>query len=118
MADAPSTPGGGRPGWTPPLGTNQRIRNRAIWAVAFFMSSVLPAIVGMGIPDLKGEGVTVAMPIAFALWFFGALFALAAALPTLRYWEGLPLQTRLLGALPLLTVSLFLSAAIIAATFS
>ena len=24
---------GARPGWTPPLGTNQRIRNRAIWAV-------------------------------------------------------------------------------------
>ena len=117
MADAPSPARGGRPAWTPPLGTNQRIRNRAIWAVAFLMSSVLPAIVGMGIPDIRGDGVTVAMPIAFALWFFGALFALAAALPTLRYWEGLPVQTRLLGALPLLTVSLFLSAAIIAATF-
>ena len=112
MADAQ-----GRPGWTPPLGTNERIRNRAIWAVAFFMASVLPAIVGMGIPDIKGEGVTVAMPIAFALWFFGTLFAIAAGLRTLRYWEALPTQIRLLGALPLLTVSFFLSAAILAETF-
>jgi hypothetical protein len=115
MTDAPPAQAGGRPGWTPPLGTNQRIRNRAIWAVAFFTASVLPAIVGMGISDLKGDGVTVAMPIAFALWVVGALMALAAALPTLRYWEGLPAQTRLLGALPLLTVSLFLSAALIGA---
>ena len=106
---------GARPGWTPPLGTNQRIRNRAIWAVVFFTASVLPAIVGMGIFDLKGEGMTVAMPIAFGLWVIGALAGLAAALPTLRYWEGLPLQTRLLGALPLLTVSSFLTAALIGA---
>ena len=41
-------PDGARPGWTPPLGTNERIRNRAIWAVAFFAASVLPAIVGIG----------------------------------------------------------------------
>jgi hypothetical protein len=115
MAEASSASGGGRPGWTPPLGTNERIRNRAIWAVAFFTASVLPAIVGMGIADLRGEGVTVAMPIAFALWAIGALLALAAALPTLRYWEGLPLQTRLLGALPLLTVSFFITAALIGA---
>lgn len=117
MAEAPSAQEEGRPGWTPPLGTSERIRNRAIWAVAFFAASVLPAIVGMGIPDLKGEGVVVAMPIALGLWAFGTLFALAAGLRTLRYWEGLPTQTRLLGSLPLLTVSFFLSAAIIAATF-
>jgi hypothetical protein len=110
MADA-------RPGWSPPLGTSERIRNRAIWAVAFFAASILPAIVGMGIADIQGEGVAVAMPIAFGLWAIGALFALAAAFPTLRYWEGLPIQIRLLGALPLLTVSLFLSAALIGALF-
>jgi hypothetical protein len=107
----------GRPGWTPPFGTNERIRNRAIWAVAFFAASILPAIVGMGIPDLKGDGVAAAMPIALALWAVGALLAMAAALPTLRYWEGLPTQTRLLGALPLLTVSFFLTAALIGALF-
>ena len=106
MADA-------RPGPTPPFGTSERIRNRAIWAVAFFAASVLPAIVGMGIGDLQGEGITVAMPIAFGLWVIGALFALLAALPTLRHWDGLPTQTRLLGALPLVTVSLFVTAALI-----
>jgi hypothetical protein len=41
--------------------------------------------------------------------------ALWAAFPTLRYWDGLPAQTRWLGALPLLTVSLFFTAALIAA---
>jgi hypothetical protein len=108
---------GARPDWTPPLGTNQRIRNRAIWAVAFFAASVLPAIVGMGMADMPGEGAVVAMPIAFALWAIGALISLFAAFPTLRYWEGLPTQTRLLGALPLLTVSFFLTAALIGALF-
>lgn len=102
-----------RPGPAPPLGTSQRIRNRAIWAVAFFMASVLPAIVGMGVTDLRGDGVTIALPVAFGLWAIGALIALAAALPTLRYWDGLALQTRLLGALPMLTVSFCLTAALI-----
>jgi hypothetical protein len=109
---------GARPGWTPPLGTNERIRNRAIWAVAFFAASVLPATVGMGIADIEGEGAVIAMPIAFGLWAFGALIAVAAALPTLRYWESLPSQTRLLGALPLLTVSFFLTAALIGSLFA
>lgn len=98
---------------TPPLGTSRRIRNRGIWAVAFFAASVLPAIVGMGVGDLQGDGITVALPIAFAMWAIGALASIAAALPTLRYWDGLPTQTRLLGALPLLTVSFFLSAALV-----
>ena len=106
---------GARPDWTPPLGTNERIRNRAIWAVAFFAASVLPAIVGMGGIAVQNEGVVIAMPIAFGLWAIGALIALFAAFPTLRYWEGLPIQTRLLGALPLLTVSFFLTAALIGA---
>jgi hypothetical protein len=106
MADA-------RPGWTPPPGTSERVRNRAICAVAFFAASIPPAIVGIGVADLRGEGVPVAMPIAFGLWVIGAMFALAAAFPTLRYWEGLPTQTRLLGALPLLTVSFFLTAVLI-----
>ena len=47
-----------------------------------------------------------------------ASFALAAAVPTLRYWDHLPTMIRWLGALPLLCVSLFLSAAILATTFT
>ncbi|HEY2875210.1 MAG TPA: hypothetical protein VGJ56_25005 [Reyranella sp.] len=104
---------GARPDWTPPLGTNARIRNRAIWAVAFFAASVLPAIVGIGMIDIEGDGGAVAMPIAFALWAVGALFALFTGFTTLRYWEGLSTQTKLLGALPLLTVSFFLTTALI-----
>ena len=83
--------------------------------MAFFAASVMPAIVGIGMIDIEGEGGAVAMPIAFALWAVGALFAVFTAFTTLRYWEGLPTQTRLLGALPLLTVSFFLTAALITA---
>lgn len=103
-----------RPGWTPPPGTGGRIRNRAIWAVALYAASVPPALIGTGLAVGNSEQANVALPLAFGFWAIGLLFALAAALPTLRYWEGLPGHTRWLGALPLLSVSLFLSAALLA----
>jgi hypothetical protein len=117
VADAPGD-GGARPGSTPPFGTSQRIRNRAIWAVALFAASVPPAVIGLGIAAATPEQTNVAMPLAFLFWVLGVLMALWAAFPTLRYWEGLSAQTRWMGALPMLSVSLFLSAALIAATFS
>ena len=107
---------GARP-TTPPFGTSRRIRNRAIWAVALFASSVPPAFVGLGIAQTTADQVNVAMPLAFAFWAFGVLFALWAAVPTLRYWEGLAVQTRWLGALPLLSISLFVSVALIGVLF-
>ena len=110
MSEAP-----GRPGWEPPFGTQQRIRVRAIWAVALFAAAVPPAIVGLGIIATGSDEANIAMPMAFGFWVIGLLMALWAAFPTLRYWEGLPTQTRWLGALPLLTVSLFFTAALIAA---
>jgi len=96
-----------------PIGTSRRIRNRAIWAVAFFAAAVPPALIGMGVASARTEEIVVGMPIALVLWAVGALAALAAAIPTLRYWDVLPAQTRLIGALPMLTVSLFLTAALI-----
>jgi hypothetical protein len=111
---APGPDAPARPGRTPPFGTGQRIRNRAIWAVAFFAAAVPPALVGMGVASVRDEEIAVGMPIALALWAIGALAAVAAAFPTLRYWDTLPLQTRLLGALPMLTVSSFLTVALVA----
>jgi hypothetical protein len=105
----------GQPGLEPPVGTQQRIRVRAIWAVALFASAVPPAIVGLGIIATGSDEANVAMPMAFGFWAIGVLMALWAAFPTLRYWDGLPAQTRWLGALPLLTVSLFFTVALIAA---
>jgi uncharacterized MAPEG superfamily protein len=105
-------------GPTPPLGTGQRVRNRAIWAVAFFTASVPPAFVALGIAEVTGDQVNIALPLAFGFWAIGLLFALWAAYPTLRYWEGLPGPTRWLGALPLLSVSLFFTAALIGALFA
>ncbi len=57
----------------------------------------------------------IAVLFATGFWILGVLMAVWAAFPTVRYWEGLPSQTRWLGALPMLTISLFLSAAILAA---
>jgi hypothetical protein len=105
----------GRLALDPPFGTQQRIRVRAIWAVALFASAVPPAIVGLGIIATSSDEANVAMPMAFGFWAIGLLMALWAAFPTLRYWDGLPAQTRWLGALPLLTVSLFFTVALIAA---
>ena len=105
-----------RPGFTPPVGTYRRIRSRAIWAVALFASSVLPAIVGLGIiAEASEQAINIAMPVAFLFWLVGMVMAAWAAFPTLRYWEGLPADVRWIGALPLLTMSLFLSAAIMTA---
>jgi len=107
-----------RPGPTPPFGTSRRIRTRAIWAVALFAAAVPPAVVGLGIAQATDDQVNVAMPLAVGFWVIGLLFALWAAVPSLRYWDGLPAQTRWLGALPLLSVSLFVSAVLIAALFT
>lgn len=103
--------------WSAPLGTSQRIRNRAIWAVALFTASVPPAVVALGVADVAQDQINVALPLAVGFWLIGLLFSLWAALPALRYWEALPQTTRWLGALPLLSVSLFFSAALIAALF-
>jgi hypothetical protein len=109
------SPAGGDP--TPPLGTSQRIRNRAIWAVALFTAALPPAAVAIGIAGVTADQLNIAVPLAIGFWLIGLLFALWAAFPALRYWEGLPQTTRWLGTLPLLSVSLFLSIGLIAALF-
>jgi hypothetical protein len=104
--------------WSPPFGTSQRIRNRAIWAVALFTASVPPAAVALGVAEVTQDQLNIALPLAVGFWLIGLLCAMWAAFPTLRYWDGLPPTTRWLGALPMLSVSLFFSAALIAALFA
>ena len=99
----------------PPFGTGRRIRSRAAWAVALFTAAVPPAAVALGIARMTEDATNVARPLALGFWLLGFVFALAAAVPTLRYWDLLPGPTRWLGALPLLSVSLFLSVAMILA---
>ncbi len=106
-----------RPQGTPPLGTGQRIRSRAIWAVAFFTAAVPPALLAIGVTEVTDDQANVVLPLALGFWVIGLLFAVWAAFPTLRYWEDLPNATRWLGALPLLSVSLFFSAAMIGVLF-
>ena len=101
-----------RPDGAPPYGTAQRIRTRAIWAVALFTASLPPAFIGFGIANATDDQTNLAMPLAFIFWSTGLLFALWAAFPTLRYWDGLPGTIRWLGALPMLSVSLFRSLAL------
>lgn len=118
VSAAPEGNGALSGGGTPPFGTARRIRNRAIWAVALFTSSLPPALVGLGIAQATADQANIALPLALGFWVLGLMFALWAAAPTLRYWEGLPPQTRWLGALPLLSVSLFVSIVLIAALFA
>lgn len=106
-----------KPDLSPPLGTSQRIRNRAIWAVALFTAAVPPAFVALGVAEVALDKINIAFPLAMGFWLLGLVCALWAAIPTLRYWEALPPTTRWLGALPMLSVSLFFSAALIAALF-
>jgi hypothetical protein len=98
-----------------PFGTQQRIRVRAIWSVALFAASVPPAIVGMGIVATGSDEANVAMPMGFGFFAIGLLMALWAAFPTLRYWDALPSTVRWMGAAPMLTISLFLTIALITA---
>ena len=118
MSEGGDSGGTAPPAFTAPFGTSQRIRNRAIWAVALFTASVPPAAVALGIAEVTQDQLNVALPLAIGFWLIGLLFALWAAFPTLRYWEALPQTTRWLGALPMLSVSLFFSAALIAALFA
>jgi len=103
---------------TAPFGTSQRIRNRAIWAVALFAAAVPPAFIGLGGVQANPGLLDVALPLAFGFWAIGLVFAVWTAFPTLRHWESLPIQTRWLGSLPLLSVSLFLSVALIGVLFA
>ena len=117
MVDGLGSAGSAPPASTAPFGTSQRIRNRAIWAVALYTASVPPAIVAMGIADVAQDQVNVALPLAVGFWLIGLLFSLWAAFPALRYWEVLPQTTRWLGALPLISVSVFFSVVLVAALF-
>ena len=85
--------------------------------MALFAASVPPAFVGLGIAQATDDQVNVAMPLAVGSGRSACCSPCGPPFPTLRYWEGLPAQTRWLGALPLLSVSLFLSAALIAVLF-
>jgi hypothetical protein len=86
--------------------------------VAFFAAAVPPAIVGFGIVAAGAELAGIGPLFAFGFWLIGLVMALWAAIPTLRYWDNLPGPTRWLGALPLISVSLFLSIALLAAVFA
>lgn len=85
-----------------------------MWAVSLFAASGIPTLVGIGIAQTPEEHVNIAFLFAFAFWATGVLAAIAAGIPTLRYWDDIPQTTRWLGALPMLTISLFLSVAILA----
>jgi hypothetical protein len=101
----------------PPLGTGQRIRSRTLWAVALFAAAVPPAFISTGVAFGSEAYARIALPIALSIWALGTLFALAAAFPTVRYWEALPNAVRWLGALPIMSVALFLVATLITALF-
>ena len=114
IVSAGSEGGGATAVRTPPFGTSQRIRSRAIWGGVHCSpprSRRLSWAWASRPPPTTRRTSRCPSPLFF--WVLGFLFALWAAVPTLRYWEALPGQTRWLGALPLLSVSLFMSLALV-----
>ena len=97
----------------PPPGTSQRIRSLTVWAVALFAAAVPPAFISTGVAFGSEAYARIALPIALSIWALGMLFALAAAFPTIRYWEALPSGVRWLGALPIMSVALYFAATLV-----
>ena len=85
------TPGAAdRPGPAPPLGTSQRIRNRAIWAVAFFM------LVGAA-----------CLAASLLLWIFGSMAPGGERTSALRPWvRDIGVIARSASIRPILMVAL------------
>jgi hypothetical protein len=86
----------------------RRVRNVAIWSVAFFVASVPVALVsGIG-TDTAGEP-SVGTALAILCWLVGFATCIWSFVLAFRHWDALPLGTRWLASLPLLVV-LFLLA--------
>lgn len=86
----------------------RRVRNVAIWSIAFFVASVPVAIViGIG-SDTAGEA-TAGTALATLCWLIGFAAGIWSFVLAFRHWDTLPLGTRWLASLPLLVV-LFLLA--------
>ena len=95
-------PGGTGAG--PAIRLARRVRNVAIWAIAFFGASV-PVVLVSGGPG-EGSGGNL---LAMLCWLAGFAAALWAFVLAFRHWDELPLGTRWLASSPLLVV-LFLIA--------
>jgi hypothetical protein len=86
----------------------RRVRNVAIWSIAFFVASVPVALVsGIG-TDGAGEA-TVGTALAVVCWLIGFATCIWSFALAFRHWDALPLGTRWLASLPLVVV-LFLLA--------
>ncbi len=95
-------PGGTGAGLTVRLA--RRVRNVAIWAIAFFVASVPVALVSGGPGEGSGGNL-----LAMLCWLAGFAAAVWAFVLAFRHWDELPLGTRWLASSPLLVV-LFLIA--------
>ena len=81
---AGSEGGGAIPDRTPPFGTGQHIRTRAIWAVSLFTAAIPPAVVGLGIATATDDQVNVALPLALPLLSVSLFLSIALVVPLLR----------------------------------
>jgi hypothetical protein len=95
-------PGGTGAGPAPRLA--RRVRNVAIWSIAFFVASV-PVVLVSGSGERAGAGNLLAM----LCWLAGLAAAIWAFVLAFRHWYELPLGTRWMASSPLLVV-LFLIA--------
>lgn len=104
MASGPDS-GGTASGGALLSSTSRRIRTGVIWALVSFAIAVVP-IVFATIGMVGDKPIDTALGIAALFWAVGLLFALWAAVPTIRQWSELPSEVRSLGITPLLFICL------------
>ena len=104
MASGPDS-GGATSGGTLLSSTSRRIRTGVIWALVSFAIAVVP-IVYATIGMVGDRPIDTALGFAALFWAVGLLFALWAAIPTMRHWSELPPEVRSLGITPLLFICL------------
>lgn len=88
----------------------RRVRNVAIWSIAFFVAAVPVAILSGGLED-AGTGAALAM----ICWLFGFAAGVWSFVLAFRHWDALPHATRWLASLPLLVVLFLIAGTMLAA---
>ena len=86
----------------------RRVRNVAIWSIAFFIASVPVALV-TGIGTDSADTASVGTVLAILCWLVGFVTCVWSFVLAFRHWDALPLGTRWLAGSPLVMV-LFLVA--------
>lgn len=92
----------------------RRVRNVAVWSIAFFVASVPVAMVSGGIGGEGADAAGAGAALAMLCWLVGFAAGLWSFVLAFRHWDALPSATRWLASLPLIVVLFLLALAMLA----